>query len=266
MASLGSLTETRHELAVSRYFHDYVDRGKPGLVYVVRHPGKTLGALIALRRLSCLRVTPSLVSADGIAIRAGLSSRPALARIAGFATAVLRLPDEPGQYSLGASKQTLRRKARIARRLGVHWAEVNDPQDRQDILKLAEEYEQAHPDVTYRNQNPDNSDILGSGLWLAAYSAEGHPLLLSVTPVDGEFSFLHYFRTIGFGEEQSNARYLMTEVLVEHLVSRGVRYLIDGAFTPLLPPGIRHFQRMLGFRIVRIRIGRPGRSRDHESF
>jgi hypothetical protein len=179
-------------------------------------------------------------------------------RLIGFATAALKLPTEPGQYSLGASKQTLRRKVRRARQLGVHWAEVSDPQERQELLKLAEEYERNHPDATYRNPNPDISDLLSYQLWLAAYSAENRPLLLSVTPVDGELATLTYFRTIGAGEEQSNARYLMTEILVEHLVGCGVRYLFDGGGLAI-PNGSRHFQRMLGFRIVRIYITRSGR-------
>ncbi|MBV8994901.1 MAG: hypothetical protein JO287_14680 [Pseudonocardiales bacterium] len=186
-----------------------------------------------------------------------LSPRSMLERLIGFATAALKLPAEPGQYSLGASKQTLRRKVRRARQLGVRWAEVSDPQERQELLKLAEEYERNHPDATYRNLNPDISDLLRYQLWLAAYSAENRPLLLSVTPVDGELAALAYFRTIGAGEEQSNARYLMTEILVEHLVGCGVHYLLDGGGLAI-PNGSRHFQRMLGFRIVRIYITRSG--------
>ena len=260
------LTETDHQVRVSRYFEHYVDRGKPGYIHVVRYPFKSLSALIALLRLPCLHVAPSSARAEGAAIRAVLSPRATallsprsmLTRAMGFATAALQLPLEPGQYSLGASKQTLRRKTRRARMLGVRWAEVSDPQERLDLLKFAEEYERTHPNPTYRNPDPDIRSLLSYRLWLAAYSAEGSPLLLSVTPVDGELAALGYFRTLGSGKEQSNARYLMTEVLVEHLVERGVRYLLDGG-SLALPNGIRHFQRMLGFRIYRIRIVRARR-------
>lgn len=253
-------TETDHQVRVSRYFADYVDCGKPGFIYVVRHPFKSLSALIALFRLPCLHVASSSVGAEGAAIRALLSPRVTallsprsmLTRTTGFATAALWLPFEPGQYSLGASKQTLRRKVRRARLLGVHWAEVNDPQERLDLLKLAEDCERTHPDPTYRNPDPDIRSLLDYRLWLAAYSADGRPLLLSVTPVDGELAALGYFRTLGSGKEQSDARYLMTEVLVEHLVEREVRYLLDGG-SLALPNGIRHFQRMVGFRVYRIR-------------
>jgi hypothetical protein len=261
------LTETDHQVRVSRYFADYVDCGKPGYFYVVRHPFKSLSALIALFWLPCLQVAPSSAG-EGAAIRALLSPRATallsprsmLTRAMGFATAAVRLPVEPGEYSLGASKQTLRRKARRARMLGVRWAEVSDLQERLDLIKFAEECDWTHPSVTCRNPDPYIRSLLSYRLWLAAYSAEGRPLLLSVTPVEGELAALAYFRTLGSGKEQSNARYLMTEVLVEHLVERGVRYLLDGG-SLAIPNGIRHFQRMVGFRIYRIRIVRAGRAR-----
>jgi hypothetical protein len=256
-----------HELTVAQYFEEYVAADKPGYLYVIRHPFKSLRALAALFRLPCLQVALSSAGDDGTYLRTLLtpqsvpllSPRSVLEHAAGFATAALCLPPEPGQYSLGASKQTLRRRVRRAQRLGIQWAEVNDPQERLALLKSAEEYERTHPDVTYRNLNPDLRDLLGYQSWLAAYSAEGHPLLLCVAPVDGELAALGYFRTIGIGEEQSDARYLMTEVLVEHLVGCRVRYLLDSGGLAI-PNGSRHFQRMLGFRIVRVRIARPGRA------
>jgi hypothetical protein len=224
------------------------------------------GALIALFRLPCLQVAPPSAGIEGTTIRAVLSPRVTallsprsiLTRTTGFATAALIIPAEHGQYSLGASKQTLRRKMRRAQRLGVRWAEVSDPQERRGLLKLAEEYEQTHPDVTYRNPEPDLSWLLSHRLWLAAYSADGTPLLLSVTPTDGGLAVLGYFRTVGSGPGQSEARYLMTDVLAEQLVDRGVRYLLDAGGLAI-PNGLRHFQRMLGFRIVRIRVARRQR-------
>jgi hypothetical protein len=253
-APSGKPTGTDHEARVSRYFEDYAGQGKPWYIYVARHPIKSLRALFSLYRLPSLDVAAPAATVEGAPIRAQLSERPMVMHTVGLVRSVLSLPQEAGQYSLGASKQTLRRKVRQARRLGVRWAEVNDPQERQRLVKLAEEYVRTHPDVTYRNANPDTSDLFGYGLWLAAYSAEGHPLLLSVTPIDGEIGLLRYFRTLGGGEEQSKARYLMTEVLVEHLVNRGVRYLVDGLFPAWLPNGLRHYQRMVGFRIVRLRL------------
>ena len=44
----------------------------------------------------------------------------------------------------------------------------------------------------------------------------------------------------------------MTQVVVERLVERGVRYLADVSSPAHLSNGCRHFQRMLGFRIARV--------------
>lgn len=44
--------------------------------------------------------------------------------------------------------------------------------------------------------------------------------------------------------------------LAEALAERGVRYLVDTAEPQWLPGGLRHFQRMIGFRLVRVRLRR----------
>jgi len=229
-------------------------------LYIVLHLVKSLHVLIALCRLPSLCIAPP-ASLEGTVIHDSLLQHSVCWRITGLATAVIFVPDEVGEYSLGASKQTLRRKVRHAKRLGIYWTEVNDPCERQLLLEYANELERAHPDAVYRNPSPSNNDLLTYKLWLVAYAADGRPLLLSVTPVDGETGLIRYFRTLGVGEEQSNARYLMTKVLVERLSSLGVRYLIDGTSPFWLTNGLRHFQQIVGFRMVRIRIGRsvPGR-------
>jgi len=48
---------------------------------------------------------------------------------------------------------------------------------------------------------------------------------------------------------------------VEHLVRLGAWYLIDQASPLWLANGLRHYQRMLGFRLVRFRLKRVWRSR-----
>jgi hypothetical protein len=252
------VSETGHEATVSRYFEDYVTSGRPApIIYIFRNPVPSLRAFLALRRLPCVHACSLSAGIEGAAIQAALAQRSILARVTGLVMSVLTLPREPEQYSLGASKQTLRRMARRAQRLGVSWVEVTDPHERRELLKLADDYERRHPKEAYRRPDPPNGDLLEYGLWLAAYSAAGHPVLLSVTPVDGEFALLRYFRTIGAGPEQTNARYLMTDVLARHLIIREVRYLIDTEFPARLTNGLRHFQRMLGFRLVRIRVTEP---------
>ncbi len=242
-----------HEAVVSEYFENYVANGKPGFGYILGRPGESIRAFTAFFQLPCLYVSCSAADAEGAEIRSALSPSNWLSRVMGYPTAGLNLPCEAGQYSLGAARQTLRRKVRQAKRLGVRWAEVTDPAERRRLLAAADEQERCHPDETYRNLSPDNNCLLGFELWLAAYSADGHPLLLSVTPVEGEYALLKYFRTLGVGDEFSNARYLMTEVLVENLIARGVRFLVEGG-SLAIPNGLRHFQRMLGFHFMRTRI------------
>jgi hypothetical protein len=247
------ITDSGREAELSRFCHDYVAAGMPGFVYLFRHPGRSLSAFAAISRMPCLRAGLS-DGVEGAAIRVELSRGSVVRRTIFPLMAVLRLPPDPGQYELGASKQTLRRKIRRAQRLGVGWARVAEPEERQKLLQLAAEWERIHPDKYPRTPQIDHGCLLGYELWLAAYSAEGRPLLLSVTPVDGEWALLHYFRTLTTGEEASNARYLMTQVLVKDLIRLGARYLIDPASPLGLTNGLRHYQRMLGFRLVRFHL------------
>ncbi len=252
------------EAQLSQFCHDYVDVGMPGLAHCIRHPGKCLSAFVAVHRIPSLRADPA-DGVEGSAIRDELLRGSAIRRRIFPAMAVLTLPRHPGQYELGPSKQTLRRKIRQAQRLGVRWATVDEPEERRKLLELATEWERNHPVDCYRNPDPQLSPLLSYGLWLAAYSAAGRPLLLSVTPVDGEWALLRYFRTLTAGEEASSARYLMTRVLVEHVVRLGARYLIDQSSPLWLSNGLRHYQRMLGFRLVRLHLAPRGRSWPRES-
>ena len=77
--------------------------------------------------------------------------------------------------------------------------------------------------------------------------------MLAVIPCSGEWAVLRYFRTLAPGQASSDARYLMTEAVAETLGGLGVRHLVDSARPHWLPNGLRHFQRMVGFRLVRLR-------------
>lgn len=249
MAS-GDASETQ----LSNYFEEYVENGKPGIPHILSRPANSVAALIAIHKRPRL-VVPLPSTPEGEAVRRSLTRRSVLGQtVVHSATSVLVLPDRQGVYEEGAAKQTLRRKARKALARGVHWKPVSDSAERRVLLDLANDSERNHPLQEYREPNPDNDDLLDYAVWLAAYADDGRPLLLSVTPVDDEWAVLRYFRTLGGGEEHSNARYLMTQVLVDHLVGLGVRYLADASSPVGLPNGLRHFQRMLGFRIYRVMI------------
>ena len=217
-----------------------------------RHP------VLASRALTLLQQVPELWcqlsdSVEGRMVRAELQ-RASGGRSTALhqATTVLELPTEPGTYNLGHERATQRRKARKARAAGVTWRPVTDPAERQTLLQRADDYERNNPRSAYRKENPENADLMAIGLWLAAFH-EGEPILLSVTAVDGEWAILRYFRSLAETDAASNARYLMTEVLAEELGRAGVRYLCDPVSPFRLTPGLRHFARMVGFRVRRVR-------------
>ena len=77
-------------------------------------------------------------------------------------------------------------------------------------------------------------------------------MLLAVIPVDGPFATLRYFRTLGAGDAYSLSRYLATHAVVTERTARAVRWLLDTAPSGGQTNGVRHFQRMVGFRYVRL--------------
>ncbi len=240
------------EAYVSQYFESYVDGGSRRWLYALVHPVLSVRALNHLLNLPVL-VAELSDSVGGRAVREGLirNSGP-IATPVHSATSVLVLPDKPEDYSVGASKQTLRRKCREAEKRGVRWSLVTDPNERVRLADLADARDRSHPREEYRRESGTNHTLIPHPLWLAAYAADGRPLLVSVTPTDGEWAMLRYFRTTEDSPEASAARYLMTRVLAEHLIERGVRYLGDNSSPMGVQNGLRHFQRMLGFRICRV--------------
>ena len=244
------------EPQLAEFWTAYVDSPWRGPRYLLRHPVRLWRAVRATRQLPVVEARPS-DRPGGRAIRATLSTRgPLGAPARALGTAMLGVPADPQDYVTGSSAQTLRRKIRAAERAGVTWRAVADPDERQRLLKVANEAERHHPDPTYRVADPDNDDLLDHDLWLVAEDRDGEPLLLSVTPVDGELATLRYFRTLGRGTAHSDSRYLMTHALVVELSRLGVRWLIDTEPPGAQKNGLRHFQRMVGFRYGRIRLAR----------
>jgi hypothetical protein len=236
------------EAELSDLFEDYVERGRPGLRFLIAHPLRSLRTRRAVAHMP--RVGGELGDGvEGRAIRQVLRPR-GMARLLAGAKCVLLVPEDPAAYSLGASRQTLRRKVRVALAQGITWAPVDGPEARRGLVELADAHEREHPLEEYRRSDPSNDDLYDYALWLVALAADGRPLLLSVTAADGDWATLRYFRVLGEGPEYTVSRYLMTQVLVEHLSRNGVRYLVDTQSPWNLANGLRHFQRMLGWRIV----------------
>jgi hypothetical protein len=234
------------------YLSDYAESDTSKFDYLLRHPLKSVNAAVAVRRLPLLKCSPSSNGVECDVMRSAMRwmATP-------FATsAVLMLPSCPDDFGKGASNQTLRRKVRLAQRLGVKWMLVDDPAERCALLSASLDFERKHPLERYRNENAfDHPELLGIRLWSAAYASDGRPVLLAVTARDGEWALNYHFRSIGTGDEQSHARYLALYELGRHLAGTGVRYLFDTRMVSRTPEGLRHFQRMSGFRVVRLRAG-----------
>ncbi len=241
------------------YLSEYAGSDSSKLDFLRRHPLKSVNAAIAVRRLQLLRCSPSANGVEGEVMRSAMRwmSTP-------FATtAVLMLPECPDDFGTGASNQTLRRKVRLAERLGVKWTLVDDPAERRALLSASLDFERTHPIERYRIVDAEHPELLDVRLWSAAYADDGRPVLLSVTAVDGEWALNYYYRSIGTGDEQSHARYLALYELGRHLAGTGVRYLFDTTMVTRTTEGLRHFQKMAGFRVVRLRqrsgaTARPG--------
>lgn len=242
------------EEAIAVFCDEVVNDHWP-LQAVLRHPLRSISiwrAIAQLRGLSC-----TLEGHEQGFFRVVLH-RPAPWPIRDLLAlrSVLSIPGAQGSYEQGSGRQTLRRKMRVAERAGVVVEEVRDLEARRHLLDLTIEREKAHPNATYRNAEPELTHLLDVDLWLLARTSDGRPLLLAVTPVTHAWGLLSYFRTLEDGDVASAARYLTTAHLVEHLRRRGVRHLLDPASPFRLPSGLRHFQRMLGYRLARVRISR----------
>lgn len=166
---------------------------------------------------------------------------------------VLPIPAHPNDYSTGSSKQTLRRKVRAAQKAGVTWRSVDDPAEQHDLVALM--HRVLPTKSRYRN-SADHSFLVGIGPWTVAYGPSGDPLVVAITPYDGEWALLQGFVSLGETQQHSDARYLLTQVIVERLSALGVRYLVDNTSPHHLSAGLWHFHRMIGFSMARVQVVR----------
>lgn len=243
----------RQDQQVADFWDQYAaERGR--LRFAARHPVTVARAVAGMRSLPLVTAHLSRSgegrAIDGAMRRPGLTRKPFVATCA----AVLSLPVDPAAFLEGRRMQTMRRKLRQAGKAGISVRTVTDPTERDGLLALANEVERGHPDPEYRVEHPRNDDLLACSLWLAAVDAEGATLMLGVLPVDGEWASLRYFRTLGHDDVHSLSRWATTEAMVRELTARGVRHLLDPEHPGSQKPGVRHFQRMVGFRFARIQL------------
>ncbi len=169
-------------------------------------------------------------------------------------TSVLFLPSDAATFTQGASKQTLRRMTRKAERLGVTWRAVSSPDERRALIERGDAFERSEARKPYRRAVPENQDLVNYDTWFAAFDAEGGPLMLSVTGISGDVATLRYFRTMASSDAATWSRYPMTTLVVQAAVAQGCTVLLDLANPISLQSGLRHFAKMVGFELHRVRI------------
>ena len=251
--SLADRTDPASEQSLAAFWTAYVDGGRRAR-FLLANTRETWAAMRAVRRLPVVEASPS-DTPSGRAVRRIVATRASYGvpgRLLG--TAVLEVPEDGAEYLLGRRAQTLRRKIRSAERHGLEVRRIDDVAERRALVDVANHAERTHVDPSYRVPMPRNDDLLDHDVWLTVDDAEGLPLLLVVTPYDGEFAALRYFRTLGASDAHSDARYLASAALVAELARRGVRYLLDTANPAEQTNGLRHFQRMVGFRYARVKL------------
>ncbi len=241
------------EERLSRYWQSRRESDQR-LRFVLRHPMRTARATFDI--LCSPRLPVVLTdSDDGISLREHLQRRVLVGLSLGFIGAcVLSIPADPAEYSVGRHRQTLRRKIRAGQKAGVVARRVDDPVERRRLVGLLNEALPEKSDHRYRLHGIDHMHLVQTGVWMAAYSDGGEPLVVSVTPFDGEWALLQRFISLGESPMHSDARYVLTQAVVQVLGSHGVRHLFDTASPYELTNGLRHFQRMIGFRLLRVRV------------
>lgn len=166
-----------------------------------------------------------------------------------LAVSVLALPERGEDYLCGRSRQAVRTNGNRAGEAGVSCRRMGRVEA--DVRITA----------VLRARGEDGlidsvREDLHTGLvqaWLAR-DAEDATEVVALTSVDGAFARLDLMLAAP-GREAGPSRYLLSAHLVTELVGRGVRHLaVDTAL--FLEPGLRHFQRLLGFVPMTLELAR----------
>jgi hypothetical protein len=158
-----------------------------------------------------------------------------------IAQGVLYLPEHPAEYLRGRSRQAVRTNLRRAEAAQLRCHAVPDLDERRG----------AAAELGMEEWIPKLVKRPGDPVWVARNGASESIGMLWAT-VDREWAMLRLLTT-----SRSEARYALHTELVSHLCSRGVRYLfVREGSALLLPPGLQYLQRLLGYRVVHLRVPR----------
>lgn len=248
--------KTEADRTLAEFWRAYVDSGRGGFGYVLRNPREALRALQAVQSLPVVYPPKQSDTPGGREIERVLRQKgPGGLPARWWSFAVLPIPDDPADSLKSPEAKRLRYTLRTAAAENITCRPV-PADERPGLLDRANERDRHHPNPTYRVDDPQNEDLLEHDLWIVAVDDAGESLLLAVIATDGEFAALRYFRTLGDGEKHSLSRYVAHYAAVEALSAQGGRWLVDPEPPAAQKNGVRLFQRIVGFRHMRVR--RPG--------
>lgn len=243
--------------ALARFWRGYADAGPGSGRYILRNPREAAQALLAIQKLTVV-FPPPLSESPGGRMLADAFHQPGPAGLPArwWSFSALAIPDDLPESLKTPEAKRLRYNRRLAESRNIITRQPHAG-ERGRLVEMADHRDRHHPNPQYREADPCNQDLLEYDLWILTEDHAGAPLHLAVAATDGMFAALRYFRTLGDGHSHTLSRYAAHWAVVEALAERGVRWLVDNQPPGAQTNGVRHFQRIVGYRHVRIR--RPGR-------
>jgi hypothetical protein len=206
-------------------------------------PVGAVATALLLSRLPTLTVRLS-DSPAGVRLRTHFEDRLWGIRHSRLAQGVLVLPEIPGRYLRGRSRQALRTNIHKARAAGISCQRLDYlDQRRAATLDLRER-------AGDRVHWPDERFCLPGDAWWAARDRRGQAVALAQITVDRDWALLQLLVST-----HRPSRYLLHSEVVEALVASRVRYLtVSTAMAPLLEPSLQYWQRLLGFQVANLSV------------
>lgn len=215
-----------------------------------------LGGVAALVRLAAFLPTLEVRLTDsgpGGQLRVALAGRTLGVPRNRLCAAVFDVPATVADRPSGRRNQALRTALTAAGKGGVRVRRVTDPAERRRIaLAAARQVPRLAPWSRTAPRQPDLA-------WWVAEDAAGALVGVATVVVDAEWASLVTLVGIPGTGFESHARYVLHHALVQALSRAGVGHLSVLDHSPLLlDAGPQHLQRVLGYRVARLR--RPTRT------
>ena len=229
-------------------------------VGAVRSAPAPAGKLRALADRHGIAAVVTVVRAVPV-VEAPFSDRPGGAELRGWfrlgkglflgraPVAVLRLPDTRAEYLRGRPKQALRTNISRATAMGITCAVVACPEEVGRVVAHVADRRRQDPATMVR----ESADPALTRRVSVAYDADGLPVAISETIVDGDWAGLATLVTVPTEGDGQVLRYLLHAHTVGDLIDSGVRMVTVSGSMLLSTAGTRYFQRRTGYEPVWLR-------------